>query len=238
MSTRGLAWGFALGLACVAGAGFARAEEPIALTFVWHAGDRANLFREISEQYTRETGVKIAAVLPPMNEAWHARIVEEFAKKGSAFDLVIFDSQAMAEFASQGHVVRLNDLLAKSERLRTGDFDAAALRRYAEYPEGSANLYALPINQDAMGLVYRRDLFESPEERAAFRGRYGYDLRVPETYDQLRDAAEFFTRPQNQLYGVGLYGAEEYDAASSAFDNVLWSFGAELWNPQGAAVEG
>jgi multiple sugar transport system substrate-binding protein len=238
MKTHRAASALLVTLLCAGASRWAGAEEAVTLTFVWHAGDRAELLRKISEQYTRETGVRIAAILPPMNDAWHDRIAEEFAKKGSAFDLCIFDSQSMAEFASQGHVVRLNDLLAKSQRVRAGDFDPSALRRYAEYPDGSGNIYALPINQDSMGLVYRRDLFESPEERAGFRQRYGYDLKIPETYQQLRDAAEFFTRPKEQLYGLALYGSEDYDAASSAFDNVFWSFGAELWDPASGRAEG
>src|SRR5439155_24200894 len=56
----------------------------------------------------------------------------------------------MSEFASQGHVVRLNDLLKQSRKISAADFDLAALNRYAEYPQSSGNIYALPINQDCM----------------------------------------------------------------------------------------
>src|SRR5882724_3928568 len=42
---------------------WAGVEEAVTLTFIWHAGDRAELLRKISEQYTRETGVRIAAIL-------------------------------------------------------------------------------------------------------------------------------------------------------------------------------
>ncbi len=118
------------------------------------------------------------------------------------------------------------------------DFDAAALRRYAEYPEDSGHIYALPINQDCMGLVYRQDLFDDPEEKAAFKKRYGYDLAVPETYERLRDIAEFFTRPGQNLYGIALYGSEDYDGCTSVFNNVLWSFGAELWDASTGKVDG
>jgi len=55
-------------------------------------------------------------VLPPMTNEWYQRIADEFARKGSGFDLCIFDSQNMSKFASQGHVVRLNDLLKQAER--------------------------------------------------------------------------------------------------------------------------
>ena len=44
-------------------------------------------------------------------------------------------------------------------------------------------------------LHYRRDLFEQASERAAFEARYGRPLRVPETWTELADVAEFFTRP-------------------------------------------
>jgi multiple sugar transport system substrate-binding protein len=216
----------------------AQAQRRTTVTFFWHAGDRAELLRKMSEEYTRQTGVEIKAILPPLTEEYYQRIADEFARKGSAFDLCIFDSQSMSEFASQGHLVLFNDRLKAGGKVRAADFDPAALRRYAEYPEGSGNLYALPINQDCMGLVYRRDLFEDPEEKAAFRQKYGYDLAVPQTYDQLRDIAEFFTRPGANLYGIALYGSADYDACTSVFNNILWSFGGELWDPKTATAQG
>ncbi len=206
-------------------------EKKVTLAFIWHAGDLADQFLKISRGYTAETGVEIKAILPPLSAAYYEQIAEEFRTKGSAFDLCMFDSQSMSEFASGGHLVRLNDMMAKSGTVSAAAFDAGALRRYAEYPEGSGDLYALPINQDCMGLVYRRDLIEDPQERAAFKERYGYDLAVPATWVQFRDIAEFFTRPQEDLHGVALYGSADYDACTSAFNNVFWSFGCELWDP-------
>src|SRR5437867_3515562 len=97
----------------------------VTLTFIWHAGDRANLLQKIARQYTEQTGVEIKAVLPPMTDEWYQRIADEFARKGSAFDLCIFDSQNMSEFASQGHVVRLNGLLSQSGKISVADFDRA-----------------------------------------------------------------------------------------------------------------
>ncbi len=227
-----------LGVFATGGSIQAQTQPKTTLTFIWHAGDRANLLLKISEEYTRQTGVEIKAILPPLSEEYHRRIADEFARKGSAFDLCIFDSQSMSEFASQGHVVRLNDRLKAGEKVRATDFDPAALHRYAEYPEGSGNIYALPINQDCMGLVYRRDLLDDPKEQAAFKQKYGYDLAVPRTYDQLRDIAEFFTRPDANLHGIALYGSQDYDACTSVFNNILWSFGAELWDPKTARVQG
>ena len=233
-----LAFAMLSGLSAIVGSIQAPAPRNATLTFIWHAGDRANLLLKISEEYTRQTGVEIKAILPPLTEEYYRRIADEFDKKGSAFDLCIFDSQSMSEFASQGHIALLTDRLKSSDKVRAADFDPAALHRYAEYPEGSGKVYALPINQDCMGLVYRRDLLEDPKEMAAFKQKYGYDLVVPQTYDQLRDIVEFFTRPRANLYGIALYGSQDYDACTSVFNNILWSFGAELWDPQRAKAQG
>lgn len=144
----------------------------------------------------------------------------------------------MSEFASGGHVALLNSYLEGSTKVKATDYDPVALRMYAEFPEGSGDLYALPINQDTMGLVYRKDLFEAPKEKTAFKAKYGYELAVPQTYDQLKNIAEFFTRPGQNLYDIALYGSRDYDAVTSAFNNVLWSFGGELWDPKTRKAEG
>ena len=215
----------------------AHSRAPVELTVVWHEGNLGELLIQLSKEYTRQTGVVISGELLPWAE-WHDKIASEFTAHGSKYDLTIFDSQSMSEFASQGHVILLNQRLNRSSKIRATDFDRTALRMYAEYPEGSGNFYALPINQDAMGLVYRKDLLEDPKERSSFRTKYGYDLAAPQTYDQLRDIAEFFTRPDQDLYGIATFGSRDYDAVTSAFNNVLWSFGGDLWNSKTGKADG
>jgi multiple sugar transport system substrate-binding protein len=213
-------------------------KKDVELVFVWHSGGLGEKFEELAREYTAMTGVKVRADLVPYGPQWHDKIAAEFAARGSGFDLAMFDSQSMSEFASGGHVVLLNDRLAKSTMIKADDFTPAALRQYGEYPEGSGNIYALPINQDCMGLVYRTDLFEDPAEKEAFKAKYGYELAVPETYTQMRDIAEFFTRPEQNLYGLASYGSRDYDAVTSPFDGILWSFGGELWDPETKKAEG
>jgi len=214
------------------------AKKDVELTFVWHSGGLGEKLEEIAKEYTKLTGVVVRADLVPYGPQWHDKIAAEFAARGSGFDLAVFDSQSMSEFASQDHVVQLNDYLTKSDKIKLADFEDAALRQYGEYPEGSGKIFALPVNQDSMGLVYRKDLFEDAKEKEAFKAKYGYDLAVPETYDQLKDISEFFTRPDKNMYGLASYGSRDYDAVTSPFDGILWSFGGELWDPSTKKAEG
>jgi multiple sugar transport system substrate-binding protein len=86
--------------------------------------------------------------------------------------------------------------------------------------------------------MYRKDLFEDPKEQEAFKAKYGKDLVPPQTYQDARDIAEFFTRPDQDLYGWGQMGGRDYDFATTASNSFLWSFGGELYNPETFEVKG
>ncbi|MGQ3215270.1 ABC transporter substrate-binding protein [Shinella sp.] len=57
------------------------------------------------------------------------------------------------------------------------------------------------IDGDMFINTYRTDLFENEQEMATFKAKYGYDLAPPKGYKEYRDTAEFFTRPDQNLYG-------------------------------------
>lgn len=226
--------------ASVAGLGLcfsAGAAAETELTFVWHAGTCADALVEIARDYP-DPDVRIVPALVPYGPEWHNRIASEFAIQGDAFDFAMWDSQSTAEFAGGGHAVLINDIFDRSSYLAPGLFPARSLKQYGEYPDNSGRFYGLPINQDAYGMMYRRDLFEDPKEQAAFRKKYGRELRVPQTYQEAREVAEFFTRPDQGLYGWGQMGGRAYDFATTASNSFMWSFGGELYNPETFEVLG
>ena len=105
---------------------------------------------------------------------------------------------------------------------------AATVTGYAEYPPKSGKYWAIPVEGDANGWAYRKDWFEDPKEKAAFKKKYGYDLGVPKDYTQLRDIAEFFHRPSEKRYGVALYTDNTYDALAMGVEQTIFSFGGDL----------
>jgi multiple sugar transport system substrate-binding protein len=109
---------------------------------------------------------------------------------------------------------------------------------YAEYPKGSKKYWAVPLEGDANGWAYRKDYFEDPKEKAAFKEKYGYDLDVPKTWGQLKDIAEFFHRPQENRYGVAIYTQKDYDAITMGVQNVVFAWGADLGDPKTYRVNG
>src|SRR3546814_11823494 len=58
------------------------------------------------------------------------------------------------------------------------------------------------MDGDVHTYTYRIDLFEDPKEQEAFKAKYGYDLAVPKTWKEYLDIAEFFQRPDQNLWGT------------------------------------
>ncbi|MEM2175065.1 MAG: extracellular solute-binding protein [Candidatus Micrarchaeia archaeon] len=58
----------------------------------------------------------------------------------------------------------------------------------------------IPIHLNSPFGVYRKQLFENPENQKKFESEYGYELRPPKTIQELEDIATFFTKPP--MYGL------------------------------------
>ena len=225
-----------VGLTALAGIGSAPSfgED---LTFVWHAGTCADLVYQISKDYP-DKSINVVPDLVPYGPLWHDKIAANFAIHGDAFDFAMWDSQSTAEFAGGGHAYSVNKVFQDSPYLKADLFSPLSLKLYGEYPDDSGKFWGLPVNQDAYGMMYRKDLFEDPKEKAAFKAKYGRELEVPQTYSDAKQVAEFFTRPKEGLFGWGQMGGRPYDFATSASNPFLWSYGGELWNPQTHEVKG
>ncbi|MGW8319604.1 MAG: ABC transporter substrate-binding protein [Candidatus Promineifilaceae bacterium] len=221
------------------------AEEPTAevpaaagnvqeLNILWAQWDPADYLQEIGNMYEAETGIKVNVVQEPW-ESFLTLFNSEMAAQGTSYDMVVGDSQWLGANSTQGNYVELTDFM--NENNLTDTVTEATLQYYGEYPPGSGTYWAYPTEGDANGWAYRKDLFEDPDEMAAFEATYGYPLAPPETMDQLMDIAKFFTRPDEGLYGAAIYTGVSYDALVMGFQNMLFSFGAEWsddnFNPEG-----
>ena len=70
-------------------------------------------------------------------------------------------------------------------------------------------LLMLPRAQfDVSVLYYLKSNYEDADKAAAFKTEYGYDLAVPETWQQVKDQAVFFADPPN-FYGTQYAGKDE-----------------------------
>lgn len=204
------------------------------LTIAWAEWLPASFLQELSEDFTKETGVKVDVVQIPWPN-FQDQVFTAFVGKSKRYDIVIGDSQWLGRNSVGGHYVDLTDWIGKN--IDVDSIYGHAMTAFAEYPKGSKKYWALPAEVDANGYAYRTDLFEDPKEKEAFKDKYGYELSPPKTYKELRDIAEFFTRPPN-LYGIATYFSKEYDSITMGFQQVMWSFGGSYGDPKTYKVDG
>ncbi|MCR9138672.1 MAG: extracellular solute-binding protein [Alphaproteobacteria bacterium] len=225
----GLLAGAAMSALCVTSA---MAED---LVIFWAEWDPANFLQELVNEYEAETGVSVTVETTPWSD-FQTKAFTEFNARGSAYDMIVGDSQWLGAASTGGHYVDLTDFFKKHN---LGEVMApATVKYYAEYPGNSGTYWAVPAEGDAVGWSYRKDWFEDPAEMAAFKEKYGYDLAPPATWDQLLDIAEFFHRPDENRYGVAIYTDNSYDAMVMGVENAIFSYGAELGNFETYEVDG
>ncbi|HSV31625.1 MAG TPA: sugar ABC transporter substrate-binding protein [Atribacteraceae bacterium] len=212
------------------------AQEEVTLTIQWAAGAPMDTLMILAEDFTAQTGIKVVGDAVPW-ALYHDKMFTDLASGRPGFDIVLPDSQWLGAAVEGGHLVDLTDWV--NENVDKNLIFEEMLRAYSEYPDGSGRYYGIPGSANALGISYRKDLFEDPAEQAAFKEKYGYPLDVPQTWSQLRDIAEFFYRPEQNLYGIALWQRPTATAGVvDQFLSLFWAFGAELWNPETRRVKG
>ena len=223
--------------ACLLASGLAFATAAPAhaqgeLTLCWAAWDPANALVELSRDFTAETGIEMNFEFVPWTN-FADRFLNELNSGGQLCDLLIGDSQWIGGSATYGHYVQLNDFFDQ-QGISMDDFLPATVHAYSTWPKGEPNYWALPAMGDALGWVYRRDWFDRPELRAEFLSTYGRELEPPETWDQLRDIAEFFQGREidgNTVYGAAIYTERGSEGITMGATAALYSWGFEYENP-------
>lgn len=213
------------------------AKDDVTITIAWAEWDPANFLVQLAQDFTKETGIKVVVDQIPWGQ-FETKVFTTLAAKPDTYDIIIGDSQWLGKGAKGGHYMDLTNWM-KANNINTG-ISPMVLKYLGEYPKGSGKYYAVPAETDCNGFAYRKDLFEDPKEKQAFKKKYGYELGIPKTYKELRDIAEFFNRPNANppIYGIALWLAKDYDAITMGFQQVMWSFGGSYGDEKTYKVQG
>jgi multiple sugar transport system substrate-binding protein len=206
-----------------------------ALTIWWAQWAPADGLAALAEEFGRNQHVTVKVHQIPWS-SFQDQVFQEFGKPTTAFDIVVGDSQWLGRGATKGLYLDLTSWLPAAVDIKA--LHPLALKYLAEYPSGSGHYFAAPAETDAMGWAYRKDWFSDPAEKAAYKKKYKKELAVPETWEDLRTLAEFFTRPDKKRYGNVLVTGRGYDDIVMGFEQVLYAFGGTWGDPKTLRVQG
>lgn len=206
-----------------------------AITIWWAQWDPSVGLQELGKVYEQETGVKVTVQQIPWS-SYQDQVFLDFGNKSTAFDIVVGDSQWIGRGATRGLYLDLTEWAKTAVQL--DEINPTAIKYLCEYPTGSGRLFALPCETDAVGFAYRKDWFADPAEQAAFKAKYSRDLATPQTWDEFKQVAEFFTRPEQKRFGCALLTGRGYDSLVMGWQNLFWAWGGSWGDPATHATEG
>lgn len=206
-----------------------RPYEGVTLTVITQSGPYiAKPVEMFAPEWEARTGGKINLVTVPFGDLYQ-KIMASFTLGTGDYDIVIFASSWMGDFAGNGYLRDITQWVLNDQNLR---FDEV-LSAYQDTVKWAGKIYALPLDGDVHTLYYRKDALENPEYRARFRARYGYELGVPRTWKEYRDVAEFFHGWDWDNDGQVEYGAiEAMKRGGQAFWYYLSRAAAYVSHPQ------
>ena len=159
------------------------------------------------------------------------------ATHSQQFNIIISDSQWLGALSTAGWIVKMNSLIAQSPILsKVKWWDPICQVSYQSYPDYSNQLWGLPEEGDVLVLYVRKDLVQDPTNQEQFKAKYGFDLPSTAeayqhlTFDKYLKVCEFFTRPDQGLYGVAIQYSKEYDFMTGSLYPFIWSMGGEIWD--------
>ncbi len=205
------------------------------LTLCWAAWDPANALVELSKEFEAESGHNMSFEFVPWPN-FADRMLNELNSGGKLCDLLIGDSQWIGGGAENGHYVKLNDFFDK-ESISMDDFAPATVYAYSTWPKGTPNYYALPAMGDANGWFYRKDWFENPDIRAAYKEATGNELGEPKTQLELMEIAKFFQNREidgKKVYGSAIFTERGSEGITMGATGALYTFGFKYENTPGS----
>ena len=190
--------------------------------------------QELLPQFVEETGIDVEIEAISYIDM-HSKLVPQLIAPQGSYDLIVVDFYWIGEFTKAGWLMPLDELVERDGV----DVDVYVPKLMDLVGRVDGTLYMLPFYNYSMAVIYRQDLLDDPEEQAAFKEKYGIDLKVPETWDEYWKQVEFFSRDEdgdgnNDFFGTVIQG-QRGDCISMQWANYLYSQGGryhdENWNP-------
>lgn len=151
--------------------------------------------------------------------------------RSGEYDLMLLITDWLPSLIASGAVLPLDEWFAGDPPEGWPDAWLPALRTLQQGPDGKS--FGVAYHDGPMLVLYRTDLYGDTAEQAGFAERFGYPLAPPATWNQFRDQAVWFTRPDEGLWGTVQAGYPDEHNNVYDFLTHLWSRGGDLITADG-----
>ena len=180
-------------------------KKNVTLTILQPKGSLGNV-KPVGDAFQQATGVNINYMEGSLDEI-NSAIMADTLAQNSSFDIALPATFGLPDLVEVDAIRNLDDF---AEKYQPEDFYDGVLYSTGDYFKGS--LYGYQTDGDAYVMFYNKAWMEDPSEQQRFKAIYGYDLKVPQTWEQLDQMIEYFHRPEQNKFGGTLFRTKDYMA--------------------------
>lgn len=177
----------------------------ITLKILQPSGSLGNV-KPVADRFTELTGIKFEYIEVPLGEISQKVLLEAVSKSGS-FDLALPATFGIPDLAESGILVNLDQYAQKYE---PADYQKDALYTIGDYYKGS--LYGYQTDGDTYLMFYNKPWLDDGAEKKGFADKNGFELKVPDTWQELDAQMAWFHRPDQGKFGGALFRTQYFIA--------------------------
>lgn len=189
----------------------------------------------IAKEFEKETGIKVEFETTSWDQMYDKAIKDMEAGTG-IYDFVYIEQDIVYAYMDRKFLVDLDQMRADHPELAWPEFDVNKFVTFVNYfkdPQ-TGHLMGVPMEAFIKTYLYRTDLFNDPEAKAAFEAKYGYPLAPATDHKQYSEIAEFFTQwgkdHNMELWGTTVQATTGHPASwYEGFTEVPPQFGVNDW---------
>lgn len=189
----------------------------------------------LAKDFEAATGIKVEFETTSWDQMYDKAIKDMEANTG-IYDFVYIEQDIIYSYLARDFLVDITKSLADNPTIASADFKPDQFTTFINYfkEPGTGDVYGVPMEAFIKVYLYRKDLFEDPAAKEAFKAKYGRDLAPATTHAEYRDIAEFFTdwgkEKDLELWGTTVQASSGHPASFyEFFETIAPSFGVYNW---------
>jgi multiple sugar transport system substrate-binding protein len=203
-----------------------------------HVAGSKNNFEPFLADWEAKTGTTVELVTVGAEPDVYTKALAESTAKTGAYDIITIFSTWKGDVVEAGLAKDLGDYYTKYNPEYGPQYpDTTPIEPLADYTTMyKGKRYAVDLDADVFTLTYRKDLLENPDYASPFKSKFGYDLKVPDTWEEVKDVCQFFNdlnlkAPDGEKVYGGYFFADPGWAAFTTWFCIFISKGGILFSP-------
>ncbi len=195
----------------------------------------SNYVRDVlAPAFTEATGINVEFEATSWDQMYDKAIKDMEANTG-IYDFVYIEQDIIYSYLARDFLVDITKMLEENPNLKSPDFDIEKFTTFIDnFKDEQGHVYGIPMEAFVKVYLYRKDLFDDPEAKEAFKAKYNRELAPAKNHQEYRDIAEFFTQwgkdKGQELWGTTVQAHTGHPASwYEFFESVAPTFGLYNW---------